>query len=181
MADDQFILLGDTVWLDFVNTARGRIAPPPDLLPDVAAWRRWTFTRKLDAGKDQAEFPDVHRLRDQLTVLAEALHAERPPPGGVIAAINEILIHRSGSQQLIRVSGQWRLRFAPARASSALEVIARSAAGTLAERFTRVRRCGADNCSLFFADDSPAASRRWCDDAVCGRDARVERRRGVLR
>ncbi|MGH7499841.1 MAG: CGNR zinc finger domain-containing protein [Gemmatimonadales bacterium] len=181
MADDQFTLLGDAVWLDFVNTARGRIAPPPDLLPDFAAWRRWTLTRKLDAGEDSAEFPDIRRLRDQLTALAEALHAERPPPGGPIAAINEILAHRSGSQQLTRVSGRWRLRFAPARASSALEVIARSAAGTLADQLMRVRRCGGENCTLFFADDSPAGSRRWCDAEVCGRDAHVERRRGILR
>ena len=39
MALEEFILLGDALWLDFVNSARGRIASPPDLLPDSTALR----------------------------------------------------------------------------------------------------------------------------------------------
>jgi predicted RNA-binding Zn ribbon-like protein len=181
MADDQFTLLGDAVWLDFINTAQGRVAPPPDLLPDFDGWRRWAISRKLDPGTDSSEFPAIRRFRDQLTALAEALHAERPPPGGSIAALNELLTHRSGSQQLTRVSGHWRLQFAPSRSCTALETIARSAAGTLADPGTRVRRCAGQNCSLFFTDDSPMGSRRWCEAEVCGRDRQIERRRGILR
>lgn len=181
MADDQFTLLGDAVWLDFINTAQGRVAPPPDLLPDFDAWHRWALTRKLDPGTDPADFPAIRRFRDQLTALAEAMHADVPPPGGSIAAMNERLTHRAGSQQLTRVSGQWRLQFSPSRASTALETIARSAAGTLANPNTRVRRCAGVNCSLFFTDDSPTGSRRWCEAGVCGRDRQIERRRGILR
>jgi predicted RNA-binding Zn ribbon-like protein len=181
MADDQFTLLGDAVWLDFVNTAQGRIAPPPDLLPDFDGWRRWALTRKLDPGANPSVFPAIRRLRDHLTALAEALHAERPPPGGSIAAMNELLTDRPGSQRLTRISGQWRLQFAPSRAATALETIARSAAGTLADPVTRVRRCAGQHCSLFFTDDSPTGSRRWCDAGVCGRDRQIERRRGILR
>lgn len=181
MADDQFTLLGDAVWLDFINTAQGRIAPPPDLLPDFDGWRRWAITRELDPGTDPSEFSSIRRFRDHLTALAEALHAERPPPGGSIAAMNELLTHRGGSQQLTRVSGQWRLQFSPSRSSTALETIARSAAGTLADPVTRVRRCAGQHCSLFFTDDSPTGSRRWCEVEVCGRDRQIERRRGILR
>ena len=181
MATDEFILLGDAVWLDFVNTSRGRTTPPPDLLPDFDAWRRWTLTRNLDPGSDPSQFPDIRRMRDRLIALAEALHAERPPPGGAIAAMNELLTHPAGSRQLARVSGDWQLRFAPTRSSTALETIAQSAAGTLADRLVRVRRCAGPRCSLFFTDDCPTGSRRWCDRQVCGRDALVERRRGLLR
>jgi len=181
MANDEFILLGDAVWLDFVNTSRGRVAPPPDLLPDFDAWRRWALTRKLDPGSDPSQFPDIRRVRDCLAALAEALHADRPPPGGAIAAMNELLTHRAGSQQLTRVSGAWRLHFAPSRSATALEIIARSAAGTLSDRVMRVRQCAGPRCSLYFSDDSPTGSRRWCDPQVCGRDMIVERRRGLLR
>jgi predicted RNA-binding Zn ribbon-like protein len=181
MADHQFTLLGDAVWLDFVNTSRGRTDPPADLLTDFHAYRRWVRTRQLNAGSGAAGFPAVRRFRDQLTALAEALHADRPPPGGTIAALNELLARVSGSQQLIRVGGEWRLHFAPAQDSTALETIARSAAATLADRLTRVRRCAGQNCSLFFTDDSPNGHRRWCDPGVCGRDVRIDRRRGVLR
>src|SRR5262245_58751044 len=140
MTDAEFTLLGDAVWLDFINTAQGRFAPPPDLLPDFDGWRRWAMTRELDPGTNPSEFPAIRRLRDQLTALAEALHAERPPPGGSIAAMNELLNRRSGSQQLTRVSGRWRLLFAPSRSLTALETIARSAAGSLADPAIRVRR-----------------------------------------
>lgn len=181
MAIDEFFLLGDAVWLDFVNTSRGRVAPPPDLLPDFDAWHRWTLTRKLDPGSDPSRFPDIRRVRDHLTALAEALHADRPPPGGAIAAMNELLAHRAGSQHLTRVGGDWRLHFAPTQSPTALETIARSAAGSLADRLVRVRRCAGPRCSLFFTDDSPTGSRHWCDRQVCGRDMVVERRRGLLR
>jgi predicted RNA-binding Zn ribbon-like protein len=181
MPDDQFTLLGDAVWLDFVNTARGRVDNPPDLLPDFNAWERWALTRKLNPGSDAADFSIIHRLRDQLETLAEALHAGLPAPGGAIAAMNELLSRHQGSQQLVRVSGRWRLQFAPARTITALEAIARSAAGTLSDQYTHVRRCAGSRCNLFFTDDSPTGSRRWCDAAVCGRDANVERRRGILR
>ena len=181
MAIDEFFLLGDAVWLDFVNTSRGRVAPPSDLLPDFDAWLRWTSTRKLDPGGGPSRFPDVLRLRDHLTSLAEALHADTPPPGGAIAAVNELLGRRGGAQQLTRVSGEWRLHFTPVHSSPALEAIAWSAGGTLADPLVRVRRCAGPQCSLFFTDDSPTGSRRWCDRQVCGRDMIVERRRGLLR
>lgn len=181
MADDQFTLLGDAVWLDFVNTARGRVDQPPDLLPDFSAWQRWALTRKLTPGSDIAGFAIIRRLRDQLDALADALHAGRPAPGGAIAMMNELLSHRTGNQHLTRESGRWRIQFAPARSASALETIAHSAAGTLADHLTHVRRCAGTRCNLFFTDDSPTGSRRWCDAAVCGRDTNVERRRGILR
>lgn len=181
MAAIEFTLLGDAVWLDFINTARGRTAPPPELLTDFGAWQRWAQSRKLDGGSAPAEFPAIRVFRDRLTELADALDANRPPPGATIAALNEVLGHRAGTEQLTRVSGQWRLRFAAGRTATALEVIAQSAAKTITDRLTRVRRCAGESCTLFFTDSSPTGSRRWCDVSVCGRDARVERRRGILR
>ena len=47
MEHPEFTLLGDAVWLDFVNTARGRTADPPDLLPDAAAFARWAVTAAI--------------------------------------------------------------------------------------------------------------------------------------
>jgi predicted RNA-binding Zn ribbon-like protein len=178
---DEFTLLGDALWLDFVNSDRGRTPFPPDLLPDPAAFARWCEVQHLDPAGGAAAFPQVLALRTRLTLLAEAMHDGRQPPAGAIAAINELLARNAGSHQLIRVGGEWRLRFAPARPLGALEAIARSAATTLAEPTTSVRRCAGEQCSLFFTDDSPTGSRRWCDPSVCGHHARVERRRGLRR
>jgi len=180
VATPEFTLLGDAVWLDFVNSARGRDPFPPDLLPDADAYARWSLAQQLEPGGDVA-FPLVRAFRDQLTQLAEALHVGLQPPVGAVAAINAELALCGGSHQLTRVNGSWRLRFSPARPLRALEAIARSAATTLADRAAVVRRCAGETCSLFFTDTTPSQSRRWCDPTLCGHGARVERRRGLLR
>lgn len=180
MTTSEFTLLGDAVWLDFVNSARGREPATPDLLPDADAYARWSLAQQLDPGSD-LPFAQVRAFRDQLTQLAEALHAGLQPPSAAITAINAHLARCAGSHQLTRVNGGWRLRFAPTRPLRALEAIARSAAATLADQAATVRRCAGATCSLFFTDPTPHGSRRWCDPAVCGANGRVERRRGNSR
>jgi predicted RNA-binding Zn ribbon-like protein len=181
MALEEFILLGDALWLDFVNSGRGRIAASPDRLSDPDAWARWSSLQHLDGAGDPVPFPKILEFRDRLTELAEAMHDGRAAPAGVIAVLNAHLGRTAGRQQLTRVGGEWRLRFAPLRSPAPLEAIARSAAATLADAKTAVRRCAGESCSLLFTDDSANGSRRWCDPAECGRDARVERRRGLRR
>jgi predicted RNA-binding Zn ribbon-like protein len=177
----EFPLLGDALWLEFVNTARGRTPSPPDQLPDQAAVERWCRLHALEVDPAPATFGRVVALRGLLTDFAEALDAGRQPPARCIAVVNELLRGCPGSDQLIRLNGGWHLRFAPARPPDLLGAIARSAAATLAQPSHRVRQCAGVSCSLFFTDDSPTGSRRWCDPHRCGRDAGVERRRGLLR
>jgi predicted RNA-binding Zn ribbon-like protein len=179
MGHPEFTLLGDAVWLDFVNSGRGRIPDPPDLLPDAAAYQRWAHAQHLDP--DASPYGVVRQFREQLTSLAEALHAGLQPPAAVIAAVNEQLARSTGTNRLTRVGGEWRMHFAPSRPLAALEAIARSAAATLTDSTVMVRRCAGETCSLFFTDDSPSQSRRWCSPALCGVNGRVERRRGMLR
>lgn len=182
MADPEFTCLGDAIWLDFVNTARGRILSPPDLLTDDAALERWVLAQSLgppNGGPPPLE--ETLRFRDKLSRLAEALDAGLQPPSPSIVAINEQLARSSGSHQLTRINGEWQLRFAPSCRPAVLEAIARSAAASLADPLLFVRRCAGDSCSLFFSDDSPNQGRRWCNAEVCGREVRVERRRGLLR
>ncbi len=181
MALDEFILLGDALWLDFVNSARGRIVSPPDRLSDADAWARWSALQHLDGAGDPVPLARVREFRHRLTQLADALHEGRVAPAGVIGALNEQLGFAAGRQQLTRIGGDWHIRFAPFRPPATLAAIARSAAATLADTRTALRRCGAESCSLYFIDDSPTGSRRWCDAAVCGRHGRIERRRGAFR
>lgn len=182
MPISEFTLLGDAVWLDFVNTARGRGTSPPDLLPDTAALARWATAQSIEwSHGDEPSFEEVLTLRERLTALAEALHSDLQPPAGSITAINEQLAGNGGIHQLTRVSGEWQLRFAPGRRPSLLPAIAGSAAAGLADSLLSVRCCAGLGCSLFFADNSPNQARRWCNVAVCGRQVKVERRRGLLR
>jgi predicted RNA-binding Zn ribbon-like protein len=164
-----------------VNTATGRTPYPPDLLPDDAAMLRWTQAQSLHADGDLPNLNVALELRRRLTALAEALNLGLQPPAGSIAAINEHLARQAGCHQLTRTSGSWRLRFAPLTRPPILQAIAQSAAATLANPLLYVRRCAGAGCSLFFTDDSPNQSRRWCNMEVCGREVRIERRRGLLR
>lgn len=181
MVDPEFTLLGDALWLDFVNSARGRAASPPDLLPDQAAYHRWTKAERLISDADRVPFAEVIEFRRHLTALAEALDAGRQPPGAAITAVNDALARTAGAHRLVRVGGAWRLQFAPDGAPAALEAIALSAASSLADPSAAVRRCAGATCSLFIADRSPNQSRRWCSPSICGAGARVERRRGLRR
>jgi predicted RNA-binding Zn ribbon-like protein len=181
MEDTEFTLLGDAVWLDFVNSALGRTPNPPDLLPDSTAFARWTVAQRLLQLDRGPSYESVRALRTQLTALAHALHGGLQPPAGPIAAINELLAGCTGSQRLVRLSGEWQLQFAPSRPLLPLQAIARSAAATLADRSVAVRRCAGESCSLYFIDASPTRSRRWCNPAACGANLRVERRRGTVR
>ncbi len=181
MADPEFTLLGDAIWLDFVNTARARTSPAPDTLPDGAAYHRWAKALKLRSDADRCELATIHGVRATLTELAEALDAGQRPPAGAIATINALLCAGAGVQQLTRIGGEWRIRFALGEPPGALGAVARSAAGTLADPLVFVRQCASPSCSLFFSDDTVNQSRRWCDAHTCGRDAWIERRRGLLR
>ena len=164
-----------------MNTARGRLPAPPDLLPDHGAILRWADAQSLHWSHEPPLIEEALALRARLTGLAEALDLGLQPPTGAIAAINHQLADEGGCRQLTRTAGEWHLRFAPSRRPPLLAAIAQSAAVTLAEPLVYVRRCAGEGCSLFFTDDSATQSRRWCNAAVCGREVMVERRRGLLR
>ena len=181
MTEPEFTLLGDALWLDFINTARGRGPAPPDLLPDEAALLRWSAAQSIDLNGRQPPLPLVLQLRERLTALAEALHTGFQPPAASIAAINEQLAQGGGCHQLTRISGGWQLRFAPERRPDVLQAIAQSAAASLANSLGFVRRCAGEGCSLFFSDDTPNQTRLWCSVTICGQQMNVERRRGLLR
>ncbi|HWA58425.1 MAG TPA: ABATE domain-containing protein [Gemmatimonadales bacterium] len=175
MSDAEFLLLGDALWLDFVNTqgAPGRA----EALADPQAYLRWTKALRLEAPETAVAFAEALRFRDQLTRLAQALEAGRTPPAGAIEAINTRLAARPGAERLVRVGGAWRVRYAPDRAPTAVEAIARSAAETLATPVAVVRSCANPACGLFLLDETSNQSRRWCSGTRCGKLGRTERRR----
>jgi predicted RNA-binding Zn ribbon-like protein len=175
MPDAEFLLLGDALWLEFINTAR----LPQDTLPDAAAFLRWSKAVQVDNVRGAEAFSQVRKFRDQLLVLAEALHGQRHPPPSIIESINARLAGVEGRERLVRVGGSWRIRFAPGRSPNALEAIAQSVASTLATPLAFIRLCANPGCNLFLLDESSNQSRRWCSRSRCGQGTRVERRRNT--
>jgi predicted RNA-binding Zn ribbon-like protein len=178
MSDPEFILLGDAVWIDFINTARGRQPDAPDGLADPAAYHRWSKAEKLTSDATERPWNEVLDFRTRLLSIASALADEHQPPSSAIHEVNRVLTHSEGHHQLTRVGGAWQLAFTPHRTPTALEAIAQSAALTLADPEARVRQCRAEPCTLFFVDRSPGHSRTWCSaEAAAHPTARIERRR----
>lgn len=178
--DSEFVLLGDALWLDFVNTAREPGARP-DTMPDVAAYHRWTKACRLSSDADALEFSTIRRVRARLMLLADALADGTPVPSRTIATINQLLLRGEGHEQLVRESGRWQVRFQPTEAAPALVAVARSAAATLAESEVLIRHCANDACRLLFQDRTPVHDRYWCSPWRECRDVPVERRRSALR
>ncbi|HEU4829037.1 MAG TPA: ABATE domain-containing protein [Gemmatimonadales bacterium] len=180
MADPEFILLGDALWLDFVNTARGR-GPVVDRIPDAAAYHRWAKATRIGSDADETPFQTVRRFRARLIELATALHGGTAAPSAVVSALNQLLERAHGREQLTREGGAWRLRFGATAVPEGLVAIAHSVATTLSDAAVEVHECAADECTLFFAVPKGALERRWCSLEPCGRETRVERRRGAFR
>ena len=180
MGDPEFILLGDAIWLDFVNTARAR-GRSADRMPDAAAYHRWNKACRIRSDADAIDHALVRRFRTRLIRLAEALAGRQPPPAASVSMINALLQDAGGRQQLTREGGAWHLHFAPEEPPPGLVAIAHSAAAALADPLLYVRECAAPGCNLFFSDVSLAQDRRWCAEDACGTGGWVERRRGVFR
>lgn len=175
MPDAEFLLLGDALWLEFVNTAAG--PGRQDALFDLQAYLRWTKALRLEPPGGAADFDEARRFRGQLLAMVRALAASSHPPASGIEAVNVRLATLEGHERLIRVGGAWRIRFAPARPPTALEAVARSVAETLARPVAVVRACANGECGLYLLDDSLGQGRRWCSPTRCGVQGRIERRR----
>lgn len=175
MPDAEFLLLGDALWLEFINTAASP-AQGPDRLPDPAAYLRWTKAVRLEAPVSAAAFDDAIEFRGRLVGMALALEAGRSPPPSAITAVNDRLHGFVGREQLLRIAGSWQVRFVPARSPTALEAVACSVGETLSNPVVVVRQCANPACGLFFVDGSPQLSRRWCSPN-CRQRGKVERRR----
>ena len=78
----EFTLLGDAVWLDFVNTRAGPPAHPPDLPSRRRRARTLGSTPCSFPGRTADSFDEVRTLRTHLTALAEALAPRPSRPAG---------------------------------------------------------------------------------------------------
>ncbi len=177
MPDPEFILLGDALWLDLVNTARSRTHDRADRLQSPADYHRWTKSEKLASDADAVAFEEVLEVRERLTGLAASLAAGRRAPAASVDALNRAQARHPGRAQLIRSAGRWALHLAPEGSLKALDAVAWSAATTLSDPQAAVRECAGATCDLFFLDRTPGHTRRFCSPATCGQAARVERRR----
>ena len=200
MASD-FPLVGNLLWLDFVNTEPVMDGERVDLLRglgDLVAWLRAAAglpaeeARQAGRWEGKAEGQAVLRkalvLRAALREGAERLAEGRAVGERTVAAINRVLASRPAYRQLIHEGRRWVSRERPASMAPEhlLVPIAESAAWLLEHGDpSLVRRCEGSSCVLLFYDTTRNRSRRWCSMEGCGSRAKAaayyRRTRGATR
>jgi predicted RNA-binding Zn ribbon-like protein len=194
----DFLFVGESLALDFVNTAivvRGR---PRDLLAapaDLAAWLQSVATIDAASGSaknghaqvvDEVTLSRSKAFRAALRGLFTAVIAGEPIATVDLDALNHVLrtgfltVDVDGNGQLIQA---WRSHGAgPDRL---LLPIARSAMTLLTESdLARLHRCANERCVLLFHDTTKSGTRRWCSTGCMNRarsSRRYRERRAVLR
>ena len=191
-----FILIGERLWLDFVNTDDVRRGSRIDLLRDFEAPVRFLEAvtildaeRALGMRRRAQQQPagaaaapvDARRVRAALRALSErGAHSEKIR-GDALAEINRVLGRSAGTRRVeSRADGSFARAFVPvgdAFAGLIIPIVESAADALIAGELARVRRCGDPRCSRVFFDATRNGRRRWCDMATCGNRAKAARYR----
>lgn len=188
MASD-FPLVGNLLWLDFVNTEPERDGERVDLLPgfgDLIAWLQAAAGLPADEARQaarwegraegQAVLREALALRAALRDEAERLAEGKSVGQRTVSAINRVLASRPAYRELVREGKRWiaRERSLSSSRHHLLVPIAESAAWLLEHGDpSLVRRCEGSSCVLFFYDTTRNRSRRWCSMEGCGSRAKA--------
>jgi predicted RNA-binding Zn ribbon-like protein len=189
----QFLFLGNTSWLDLVNTELHDGRGPVDLLADFDHLMKWAREGELVdealaraiAGRSsqvacERAFQEARVLRAELRQAAERMARGEAVAPALIARVNEILREHPSALQLHRRSSAWVAE------AEDLRVGPRSILARVAEDFAHfltladpslVRRCESPPCMILFHDTSRNRARRWCSMKICGNRSKVARHR----
>jgi predicted RNA-binding Zn ribbon-like protein len=193
-ASSPFILIGERLWLDFVNTDDVRRGARVDLLRDFDALMRFLdAVGILDPERSQgmrrraqqqpagaaAALVDARRVRAALRALAERGANSERIRGDALTEINRVLGRSAGTRRVeSRADGSFARAFVPvgdAFAGLIIPVVESAADALIAGELSRVRRCSDPRCSRVFFDGTRNARRRWCDMSTCGNRAKAAR------
>ncbi len=189
-----FTLIGERLWLDFVNTDDVRRGTRVDLLRDFESLVRFLESANiLDLERASgmrrralqqpagaaAALVDARRVRAAMRALAERGAQSEKIRWDALAEINRVLGRSAGTRRLeSRADGTFARAFVPvgdAFAGLIIPVVESAADSLIAGELPRVRRCGDPRCSRVFFDATRNGRRRWCDMATCGNRAKAAR------
>ena len=185
---DGFLLLGNHLALDFLNTCPVQNGRSVELLPDFDALLRWFCAADLLSSPEAASLRQqwgesvraqhvveaMRKLRERLR--KEILSWERGAAvhQGAIDDLNHFMaehpmLTRLEASGITPIAELW---FDPRRPEDLFAPLARSAAMLFAEvDRNRVRKCA--HCVLHFYDTSKKGTRRWCSMQLCGNRLKV--------
>ena len=185
---DGFLLVGNYVVLDFLNTCPVQAGKAVELLPDFDALLRWFKAVDLLSSGDVVslrrqwgESAHARQVVEAMRELRERLRKEvvAREHGSAFhpAAIDELnqLLAEHPMLTRLKASGTGattQLWFDPRRPEDLFAPLAHSAATLFADvDRSRVRKCR--QCVLHFYDTSKKGTRRWCSMRLCGNRLKV--------
>ncbi|TAN06690.1 MAG: hypothetical protein EPN38_07465 [Rhodanobacteraceae bacterium] len=175
-----FLLLGEPLALDLVNTRIHRNGADVDLLDRPAALDQWLHAEDARVawhGRVRAqELAAIRDRRDALDHLLRASSSHQRGSAGALRKLNRALALPAPEAQLAwHTDGPHKTSpGTSARLTALLRQFAMSTLDLLTGPDAgRVRQCAHPSCILLFLARNPR--RRWCSGATCGNRARVSR------
>lgn len=187
---EKFSLIGNNLFLDFVNTQKMRDGLPFETLESFADFVAWSIAANLlengqaldlfekwngESSTDQF-LQGTIKFRNLLRELAENLADGKKVPDKIIIAINALLKKQSGFTEIEKGENGFekRFRFDLSEPSKLHQPISESAADFLCyANFEFLRKCENAGCVLYFYDKTKNHRRRWCSMKACGNQAKA--------
>ena len=187
MDTPDFLFDADHLALDFLNTAPRPAEGASDFLSspaDAAAWLSRAGVLAVEDARLLGASPPLARLlqaealalRATLADAVEAFARGTVLPEPAVWALNRaldarrmrLLVDADGATATLRETAEVRIPL------GLLTPVAAAAAELLASGDrSRLRRCAAGDCALWFYDTSRGGKRRWCSMERCGNRAKV--------
>lgn len=173
------LFIGGHLALDFINSAYGAHREQRDVFTSDDAVVEWLSVAGIPASAHAAvsTVGIVGVARDFRAIARDLVEKRMRNESADPRALNDILRSGISYAQL-----SWPQDTKPelvsahvhGHADTLLFPVAEALATLLADAdYSRIRRCGGDDCTLLFLDKTRSRRRRWCDMAICGNRAKI--------
>jgi predicted RNA-binding Zn ribbon-like protein len=187
---EKFSLIGNNLFLDFVNTLKMRDGQPFETIERFADFIGWAvavnllanqpaedlFEKWNDENSTASFISETIKFRNVLRKLAETIASGKDVSDKSITAINNRLKNQNGFTEIEKGENGFekRFRFDLSEPSKLLQPIAEAAADFLCYgNFDFLRKCESSACVLYFYDTTKNHQRRWCSMKACGNQAKA--------
>jgi predicted RNA-binding Zn ribbon-like protein len=168
---------GQPLFVDFVNTLHWYEGAPIELIGTESDFAAWLLEQGFPADGVEGYLPEVHRLREHVRGLTEALASRRAVPHVDMGALQAALAAPTGSLRLVDPeSAEPHLSFAteaPAAIVFSFQIALSVARFMRSPQRKRLKLCANPGCGFAFVDTSINATRRWCFMRYCGNRVKV--------
>lgn len=169
--------LGQGPALDLANTVAITEGAELDLIESSDDYQRWAKSEAPFVSESSAQSLERSRkrlieLRAVVREILIELTSGKPAPRGLIQDLNRASRRAPGWLELDTGSLRLNERMSGSATERLVAEYARSAMRLVADEATRLRRCPAPSCGMFYL--STRKGQRWCS-VPCGTRARVAR------